>query len=244
MLTSRWRIRDSRVPRLRYLLGLWLFGGVAMALAGSICSHLGARLATAVCVFLIIIVLLSLTDSLISSLVFSIIAVGLLDYFFTAPIFSFAVDAPQDVVALVTYFIASFAITGLVRRMRDAAETLRQQAQLLELTHDTVMVRDEGRRDHLLKSRGRAALRLASRRGGRQDGAPASAHRLAGPDRRDQASAATRWAMGGRAPQYPQGRNGRGRGQAVIRPIGRIRTPDRDAGNFNLPAAGAGDAHA
>jgi PAS domain S-box-containing protein len=120
-----------------------LFGGVAMALAAWICFHLGARLATAVCVFLIIIVLLSLMDSLISSLVFSVIAVGLLDYFFTSPILSFAVDTPQDIVTLTTYFITAFAITGLVRRKRDAAETLRDQAQLLELTHDTVMVRDD-----------------------------------------------------------------------------------------------------
>ena len=114
-----------------------------MTLAAWISFKVGATFATAVCVFLIIIVLLSLMDSLISSLIFSVIAVGLLDYFFTAPIFSFAVDTPQDIVTLVTYFVTSIAITGLVRRMRDAAETLREQAQLLELTHDTVMVRDD-----------------------------------------------------------------------------------------------------
>jgi PAS domain S-box-containing protein len=115
-----------------------------MALAASICFWLGATFATAVCVFLVIIVALSMMDSLISSLVFSLIAVAALDYFFTEPRFSFAIDSPEDIVTLVTYFVTSIAITGLVRRMRNAAETLHEQAQLLELTHDTVMVRDEG----------------------------------------------------------------------------------------------------
>ena len=145
------------MPRLRHLIALWLFGAAALALAAWVCFRAGASLATAVCVFLIIIVALSLMDSLISSLIFSIIAVGALDYFFIPPIFSFSIDAPEDIATLVTYFVASIAITGLVRRVRNAAATLREQAQLLELTHDTVMVRGD---DDIIKYWNQGAERL------------------------------------------------------------------------------------
>src|SRR5262249_35861513 len=44
-----------------------------------------------------------------------------------------------DIVALTVFFITSFVITSLVRRLRVSAETMRAQAELLDLTHDTVM---------------------------------------------------------------------------------------------------------
>ena len=139
---SRWRLVPKGTPRLSYLVGLWLAGSVALALATWVCVTLDLPFRTAVCIYLIIIVLLSLMDSLVSSLVFSVIAAGALDYFFAEPKYSFYVASPADIVALATFFVTSLVITGLVRRMREFAETLREQADLLELTHDTVMVRD------------------------------------------------------------------------------------------------------
>src|SRR5262249_26646220 len=76
------------------------------------------------------------------SLLFSVICVSLLNFFFTEPKYSFYVDSPEDIVALATFFITSFVITGLVRRLRQSAETMRAQAGLLDLTPDTVMARD------------------------------------------------------------------------------------------------------
>ena len=141
---SRWHLIPKGTPRPLYLVGLWVAGSVLLALATWGCVALNLPFRTSVCIYLVIIVLLSLMDSLVSSLVFSIIAVSALNYFFTEPRFSFYVDHPEDVVALMTFFITSFVITSLVRRMRNFADTLREQAQLLELTHDTVMVRDLG----------------------------------------------------------------------------------------------------
>jgi PAS domain S-box-containing protein len=91
---------------------------------------------------LIIIVLLSLMDSFISSAIFSVIAVGCLDFFFTEPLFTFAVARLQDVVTLAAFIVTSLAITGLVRRVRRSGEARGEQARLLDLTRDSILVRD------------------------------------------------------------------------------------------------------
>jgi PAS domain S-box-containing protein len=134
---------SRKIPKLRYLAALWVLGSAAIALATWICFTLGLNFAMTICIFLIIIVLLSLMDSLVSSLVFSIIAVGILNFFFTEPLFTLNVSAPEDIAGLSAFFITSIAVTGLVRRMRISAETSREQAQLLDLTHDTIIIRDE-----------------------------------------------------------------------------------------------------
>jgi len=141
---SRWRLIPKGTPRLTYLAALWVAGGITLTLATWGCVALNLPFRISVCIYLVIIVVLSLMDSLLSSLIFSIIAVGALNYFFTEPKYTFRVDDPTDIVALITFFLTSFVITGLVRRMRNFADTLREQAELLELTHDTVMARDAG----------------------------------------------------------------------------------------------------
>src|SRR5262249_46571925 len=60
---------------------------------------------------------------------------------FVEPLFTFQINAVEDVVALVTFFVTSFVITGLVRRVRTSEEALRRsqaaylaEAQQLSLT--------------------------------------------------------------------------------------------------------------
>ncbi|REG50694.1 PAS domain S-box-containing protein [Paraburkholderia sp. BL6669N2] len=134
--------RVEQIARLRYLAWLWLAGGVAMAIATKVCFHLGARLGTAGFVYLIIIVLLSLMDSFVTSAVFSITAVGCLAFFFTQPIFTFRVGELRDLAALIAFLTTSLIITTLVRRVRWLGKAAREQARLLDLSHDTVFVRD------------------------------------------------------------------------------------------------------
>src|SRR6185436_7059277 len=83
------------------------------------------------------------------SAVLSIIAVGVLNYFFASPIFSFQVEEPQDAVLVIAFLLTSLIVTGLVRKARsqteaalDAEAALREQASLLNLTHDSIFVRD------------------------------------------------------------------------------------------------------
>jgi len=130
------------IARFRHLGALWLFGAAALGLSSWVCFRLSLGFEATSFAFLVLIVLLSLMDSLISSIIFSLIAVVCLDYFFVAPLFTPFVYSIQDFWALATFIVASIVITTLVRRLRCSAETLREQARLLDLTHDTVFVRD------------------------------------------------------------------------------------------------------
>jgi PAS domain S-box-containing protein len=136
-------MRSFRFSPSRHLLTLWLVGIAALSLATWVCFKLDVNSATTGFVYLIIIVFLSLWDSFLSSAIFSIFAVGALNYYFVEPIFSFQVTYGRDVPLLGTFCLTSFVITGLVRRTRLSAETLERQAQLLDLTHDTVVARDD-----------------------------------------------------------------------------------------------------
>ena len=135
-------MRLFRIPLLKRLAKLWLIGGLALALATWICFTLGLNPAAAGFVYLTIIVLLSLWDSFLSSAIFSLASVTALNYFFIPPLFSFEVRYDSDIPLLGIFVLTSFVITGLVRRLQKSAETLKRQAQLLDLTHDTVIARD------------------------------------------------------------------------------------------------------
>ncbi|HUB12343.1 MAG TPA: ATP-binding protein [Acetobacteraceae bacterium] len=131
-----------RLPPGRHFAILLTVGLAALAAATWICFLVGAALGTVGFVFLVIIVVLSLWDSFVSSAIFSFVAVAALNYFFTLPLFSFRVQYGRDVVLLGTFVLTSFVITALVQRIQHAAATLERQARLLDLTHDTIFVRD------------------------------------------------------------------------------------------------------
>ena len=104
-----------------------LLGGIGLALLTFVCFRLGLNLATTGFAYLILIALLSLMDSFfIGSLFLSIIAVGLLNYFFTQPLFTLRVDYPQDVLALVAFLTTSIIVTSCTAKLRKGAEALRQ----------------------------------------------------------------------------------------------------------------------
>ena len=128
--------------RFRRAVAQWLSGSIALALVTYVCFRLGLDLVTTACLYLVIIVLLSLQGSFSVSFVFSLIGVGCLAYFFATPIFSFHVSEPLSAAAIVAFLTTSAVVTYLVSRVRKSAEALREQAALLDLTHDTVFVRD------------------------------------------------------------------------------------------------------
>jgi two-component system sensor kinase FixL len=120
----------------------YLSGSIALALLTFVCFRLGLDLATTAVLYLILITLLSLQGSFLLSAILSLIGVGCLAYYFAPPIFSFHVSDPLNAVAIIAFLTASAVITHLVSRVRKSTETLREQAALLDLTHDTVFVRD------------------------------------------------------------------------------------------------------
>jgi K+-sensing histidine kinase KdpD len=106
------------ISRFHHLAALWVVGNLVLALVTWACFQLGLNVATTGFGFLIAVVLLSLYDSFVSSVLFSIVAVGWLDYFFIEPFFSFTVARIEDIAALAAFLITSLVITGLVRRLR------------------------------------------------------------------------------------------------------------------------------
>ncbi|MFC0397866.1 ATP-binding protein [Paraburkholderia rhizosphaerae] len=140
----RWMRADLDHPSdfLRQLALGWVVGFIAFGAIGWVCYRLGLNALAGESIFLIMIVLLSLVGSFTMSIVLCLVAVLFIDFFFIAPTLSFGTSNKQDIPALLTFAIASFAITGLVRHVRMLGETQSEQARLLDLTHDTVIVRD------------------------------------------------------------------------------------------------------
>jgi hypothetical protein len=134
-------MKSIPIERLGYLAALWLCGTLALAATTWVCFQFQLNLATTSLAYLIAIVLLSLLDSLISSIVLSVVAVALLNYFFVEPLFTLQVEYAQDSAALIVFVITSIVITSLVRRVRNLANTQREQGRLLDLTRDTIIVR-------------------------------------------------------------------------------------------------------
>jgi PAS domain S-box-containing protein len=138
----RARMKRSHIGRFRYLSGLLFSGAAILALATWACFRLGLSSATTACVYLVVIVLLSLMDSFVSSVLFSVIVVCCLDFFFIPPLFAFEVANGQDLTTLCAFLVTSIVITSLVRRLRRLGQAHRDQARLLDLTRDSVLVRD------------------------------------------------------------------------------------------------------
>jgi PAS domain S-box-containing protein len=121
-----------------------LLGGIAVALVTFVCFRLNVSITTAALLYLIVVVLASLTGSFVLSVVVSIIAILCLDYFFTEPLFTIdgPLREPLNLVAVITFLGTALVITSLMFKVRKSLEVLREQAGLLNLTHDTVFVRD------------------------------------------------------------------------------------------------------
>jgi K+-sensing histidine kinase KdpD len=95
-----------------------LSGVAVIGLLTWVCFRLGANDTIATCLFLIVVVMVSLQGSFLSSTLVSCVAVVCLDYFFTPPLFSFRISDPIDIFGLATFLITSAVITELVSRIR------------------------------------------------------------------------------------------------------------------------------
>jgi PAS domain S-box-containing protein len=155
MSTARARARSTRVEQASHAYRFWRSGS-QVALGGVVVAALtvaGYRLhvdsPTAALLYLFVVVLTSLRTGRVASLFISIIAVLCLDYFFTPPLFRLGITQSLDAVALITFSTTALVITHLMSSVRKSLEVVRQreamlreQAGLLDLTHDTVFVRD------------------------------------------------------------------------------------------------------
>jgi two-component system sensor histidine kinase KdpD len=107
---------------MRHSLKWTVFGTAALVVLTFVCFRLRLGIATASPLYLLAVVSQSLTGDFISSAIVSILAVGCLDYFFVAPLFTLAVHGPFDLIPLASFLVTSLVITKLVSRVRVEAK--------------------------------------------------------------------------------------------------------------------------
>jgi K+-sensing histidine kinase KdpD len=110
------------VPRFWRAVAPFVAGSMALAVLTVACLQLRLNLATTVCLYLRIIVLLSLQGSFLSSAVVSLIAVGCVAYYFAPPDLSFEVSDPLDIVATIAFLTTAAVITRSVSSRLGAAD--------------------------------------------------------------------------------------------------------------------------
>jgi two-component system, OmpR family, sensor histidine kinase KdpD len=122
---------------MRQICKIWPFlirtvvGCVLIGLITFVCYRLQLNFSVTGFIYLIVIVLQSLAGSFASSAVASVVAVLCLDFFFTAPLFSFEVTNPLDILALISFLTTGLVITRLTTRVRkEAAISDRQRHQV------------------------------------------------------------------------------------------------------------------
>jgi PAS domain S-box-containing protein len=116
----------SQIATFRRSAAQCFYGSIALTLVTFVCFRLKADLATTAFIYLAVIVLLSLVGSYLASVILTLIAVAGLAYFFAPPVFSFAIDLPQDIALVIVFLLTSLMMTGLVRRGRKLTEAALQ----------------------------------------------------------------------------------------------------------------------
>lgn len=100
----------------------FLYGVIGLAPVTLVCFQMHVGLATAALLYLLIVVLVSLKGSFLSSALFSLLAVGCLDYFFTTPLFTLGMNDLPSYIGVSVFLIVSLIITRLVTRVNTHAE--------------------------------------------------------------------------------------------------------------------------
>lgn len=124
------RLVDRR--NLRQSAKYALAGVIVTALLTLVGYRLGLGLAVAAPIYLLIVVLQSLTGDFLSSALISGMAAACLDYFFAEPLFTFRITRPSDAFALVSFLITALVITQLVSRLRAEVRLTRAQKNRLD----------------------------------------------------------------------------------------------------------------
>lgn len=115
-------VQDNRIYRFWRSAAPCLFGTIALMPVTLISFRLQVGLATAALLYLMVVVLISLKGNFLSSTVVSVLAVGCLDYFFTAPLFKLEMNDLPSCVAIIVFLTTSVVITRLLSRVRKQAE--------------------------------------------------------------------------------------------------------------------------
>jgi len=138
----------TRAERLWRSVWHTALGSVIVGVVTLVGFSLQADDAAIAVVYLFVIVLTSLWAGLTAALAVSVVAILCYDYFFAPPLFTLGIGE-IDIVVLIVFWTTAIVVTQLMSKVRKSfqeiqrSETrLREQAHLLDLTHDSVFVRD------------------------------------------------------------------------------------------------------
>src|SRR5579862_4159450 len=99
------------------------FAGTVGVVAGTtLCLRLHSSFAIASFVFLVIVLVQSLSGEFLACFLVSVEAVLCLDYFFVDPLYSFNIMSGEDVVALIGFLLTALLVTRLMSRISAEAE--------------------------------------------------------------------------------------------------------------------------
>ena len=119
-----------------------LVASLVLASLTATCYRLHLNIATAVLLFVIVIVIISRFGSFVSS-VFAAIIAGLCLILIVPPVFSFKIDDPLDIVGIVTFLVTSLIIAGLVSQERKRSEEARlSRAAIVESSEDAIICKN------------------------------------------------------------------------------------------------------
>ncbi|MBR0908118.1 PAS domain S-box protein [Bradyrhizobium liaoningense] len=136
MLAHRWS------GQRRSLFFSLVCAAVVLALTFIFCARQGLDHATTAFALIVVITILSYYAGFLTSFAFLVVAYVCLSYFFVDPVFSFRVSNHQDTVLLAAFLISSLFVSSLIWRIQSLDSRHREQARLLDLTTDAVIVRD------------------------------------------------------------------------------------------------------
>jgi PAS domain S-box-containing protein len=115
-----------------------LFGAVVQALLTYVCFRLQVNPTTVALLYLIVIVLVSLTSDFIPAAFVSVVAYVCLDSFFTAPLFHLSMSEPLDVVAPAAFLTTALVITRLMSKAQKSFKEIQALKDQLRLVIDTI----------------------------------------------------------------------------------------------------------
>jgi two-component system sensor histidine kinase KdpD len=109
-----------------------LLGTIAVAALTAVSYKLHFDLPVVGPLYLLVVVIQSLSGDYPSAALVSTLAVASLDFFFAEPRFSFQVNHPLDLVALISFLVTALVITKLVARVRKEARLARLQTERMD----------------------------------------------------------------------------------------------------------------
>jgi signal transduction histidine kinase len=122
-------MKNNRAFRFWRSVAQFLLGSLALALLTFVCFRLHVAVTVVAVLYLIIVIVLSISGAFVPSILISIVAVVCLDYFFTEPIFSLRMYDPVEVVVVIAFLATASTISLLVLQRKRAEDALRESEQ-------------------------------------------------------------------------------------------------------------------